>query len=131
MNKEEFKKLWKETFPTGSPNYADVIFENIKACGCKIVIDWKGMASPIQSPFGLIPEMPKELSASELAIIGTCKKYGYSGIIPKRLLMPHQIYVRELKEILGDKKIARVYILPASRAFPVKVDGKKIWIGLK
>jgi len=87
----------------------------------------KKLHNCVQTSFGLIPEMPEELRGSELVIIAVFKKFGNQAELHS-ICMPHQLYVEKLNRILKEKDVTGIWIYPASKAFPVKVDGKKVWI---
>lgn len=81
------------------------------------------LTKPLQTGFGIIPAMPKSLSASEVCIIAVDDGCHYAK--PTSVCMPHQLYLEKLEKLLEE---GDVFIYPASRAFRVKKEGKKVWI---
>ena len=81
---------------------------------------------PVQTVFGLIPEMPMKLAKSEVVII-SIRKIGEHQPHPVNVCMPHQLYVEKLKRYF-EEGAENIYIYPAKLGMPVKRDGKKVWI---
>ena len=74
--------------------------------------------------FGLLPQMPENLSASDVCIIAVLPKFKHQAE-PRMISMPHQLYVEKLEKLLEE---GDVFIFPASKSYTVKKDGKRIWI---
>lgn len=81
---------------------------------------------PIQTSFGLIPEMPMELARSRVVIIAV-RKVGEHQPTVVNVCMPHQLYVEKLQKYY-DEGAEAILVYPASLPLSVKRDGKKIWI---
>jgi len=81
------------------------------------------LTKPVTTSFGVIPAMPEALSKSEVCIIAVDDGCHYAK--PRSVRMPHQLYMEDLKKLL---KEGDVLIFPASKAYKVKREGKRIWI---
>jgi len=78
---------------------------------------------PIQTTFGLIPQMPKTVSTTPLVIVAGNNG---QGIIPVYFRMPHQLYEEQLKSLY--KQFRHLSIYGCQLLADVLCEGQKLWL---